>query len=112
MTSTIAGQKSALLNIDHDGSNPSIRVDLKGTVELIPEPDPVAPVVDNDQPTITTPTPGGLTSPDFLNTKLNNANPKNPTSLQFGPDGNLYVAERDGYIWEYEVTRTNTNTYA
>jgi len=112
MTSTIAGQKSALLNIDHDGSNPSIRVDLKGTVELIPEPDPVAPVVDNDQPIITTPTPGGLTSPDFLNTKLNNANPKNPTSLQFGPDGNLYVAERDGYIWEYEVTRTNTNTYA
>lgn len=105
MTSTIAGQKSAQLTIDHDGSNPSIRVDLKGTVILPSAPDPVI----DDDPII--PTPGGLTTPDFLQTKLNGASPKNPTSLQLGPNGNLYVAERDGDIWEYEVTRTNTNTY-
>ena len=30
MSSTIAGQKSAQLAIDHDGSNPTIRVDLNG----------------------------------------------------------------------------------
>lgn len=105
MTSTIAGQKEAQLSIEHDGSNPTLRVDLKGTVELAPEPEPEDPV---DNPNLVTPTPGGLTAPDFLNTKLQNANPKNPTSLQIGPNGNLYVAERDGYIWEYEVTRTNT----
>ena len=109
MTSTIAGQKEALLNIEHDGSNPTIRVELKGTVELVPEPDPQTPIVIND-PVV--PTPGGLTSPDFHNTKLKNVNLKNPTSLQIGPNGNLYVAERDGYIWEFEVARTNTNTYA
>ena len=109
MTSTIAGQKEAQLSIEHDGSNPTLRVDLKGTVELAPEPEPEDPV---DNPNLVTPTPGGLTAPDFLNTKLQNANPKNPTSLQIGPNGNLYVAERDGYIWEYEVTRTNTNTYS
>ena len=105
MTSTIAGQKEAQLSIEHDGSNPTLRVDLKGTVELAPEPEPEDPV---DNPNLVTPTPGGLTAPEFLNTKLQNANPKNPTSLQIGPNGNLYVAERDGYIWEYEVTRTNT----
>ena len=109
MTSTIAGQKEAQLSIEHDGSNPTLRVNLKGTVELAPEPEPEDPV---DNPNLVTPTPGGLTAPDFLNTKLQNANPKNPTSLQIGPNGNLYVAERDGYIWEYEVTRTNTNTYS
>jgi len=107
MASTIAGQKAAQLAIEHDGSNPTIRVDLKGTVELAPEPEPDDP--DPNDPVV--PNPGGLTSPDFHKTKLNNANPKNPTSLQFGPDGNLYVSERDGFIWEYEVDRTGTNTY-
>lgn len=110
VTSTIAGQKSAQLVIDHDGSNPTIRVDLKATVTLVPEP--VEPTeVDPTTPTTGGPTPGGLTQPDFLKTKLNNANPKNPTSLQFGPNGNLYVSERDGFIWEYEIDRTSTNTY-
>lgn len=109
MSSTIAGQKTAQLTIEHDGSNPTIRVDLKGTVELAPEPLP--PVDDPSTPAPNPPTPGGLTSPDFLQSKLAGANPKNPTSLQFGPNGNLYVAERDGHIWEYEVERNNTNNY-
>ena len=69
MTSTIAGQKTGQLNIEHDGSNPTIRVALKGTVELVPEPEPDAPVND-DTPVVAT--PGGLTSPDFHKTKLNN----------------------------------------
>ena len=73
MTSTIAGQKEAQLSIEHDGSNPTLRVDLKGTVELAPEPEPEDPV---DNPNLVTPTPGGLTAPDFLNTKLQNVIPK------------------------------------
>ncbi len=107
MASTIAGQKNAQLALDHDGSNPTIRVALTGTVQLAPQNNPLP-----DDPAAPAPTNGGLTAPDFLTTKLNNATPKNPTSLQFGPNGNLYVAERDGFIWEYEVERTNTNTYA
>jgi len=30
---------------------------------------------------------------------------KNPTSLDFGPDGKLYVAQQDGIIWQYTVSR-------
>ena len=29
----------------------------------------------------------------------------NPTSLQFGPNGKLYVSQQDGIIWEFTVTR-------
>jgi len=35
---------------------------------------------------------------------------KNPTSLDFGPDGKLYVAQQNGTIWQYTVTRNNANT--
>ena len=33
------------------------------------------------------------------------ANINNPTSLDFGPNNKLYVAQQDGVIWEYEVSR-------
>ncbi len=36
----------------------------------------------------------------------------NPTSLQFGPDGKLYVAEQGGLIDVYTVARTGANAYA
>jgi len=35
-----------------------------------------------------------------------------PTSLQFGPDGRLYVAEQDGTIRVYGVTRNGKDSYA
>ncbi len=116
MTSSIAGQKTAMLTIDHDGSNPSIRVNLKGAVTLPPviPPTPIDPVDDDTQPDDNNqPNNNGpkLTAPDFLNTKLTGANPKKPTSLQFGPDGHLYVSERDGYIYQYQINRTKQNTY-
>ena len=31
----------------------------------------------------------------------------NPTSIDFGPDGKLYVSQQDGTLWRYEVTRDN-----
>ena len=34
----------------------------------------------------------------------------NPTSLEIGPDGRLYVSQQNGIIYAYEVTRTNTTT--
>jgi N-acetylneuraminic acid mutarotase len=35
-----------------------------------------------------------------------------PTSLQFGPDGRLYVAQQDGAIKVYEVARNGKDSYA
>src|SRR6478672_9374257 len=34
-----------------------------------------------------------------------------PTSLQFGPDGRLYVAQQNGLIRAYTIARTGPNTY-
>ena len=36
----------------------------------------------------------------------------NPTSLQFGPDGRLHVAQEDGFIRAYTVVRNGPNAYA
>lgn len=36
----------------------------------------------------------------------------NPTSLQFGPDGRLYVAQQDGLIKAYTVVRKGPSDYA
>ncbi len=35
-----------------------------------------------------------------------------PTSIQFGPDGKLYVAQQDGLIKVYEVTKNGKDDYA
>ncbi len=36
----------------------------------------------------------------------------NPTSLQFGPDGRLYVSQQDGTLYAYTVARNGANDYA
>jgi large repetitive protein len=36
---------------------------------------------------------------------------QNPTSLQFGPDGRLYVAQQNGYIKAYTIEKENNGTY-
>ncbi len=41
----------------------------------------------------------------FGSSGLVGANINNPTSLDFGPNGKLYVSQQDGTIWEYDVTR-------
>jgi hypothetical protein len=35
----------------------------------------------------------------------------NPTSLELGPDGRLYVSQQNGMIYAYEITRTSTPAY-
>ncbi len=92
LNSSVAGNKTAQVSVEHDGSNPTLKADVVATVK---------------EPTTGTPT----VEPKFLYTKLNNANPTKPTSIQFGPNGNLYVAGRDGEIYEYEVNRNGKNNY-
>ncbi|WKX75859.1 hypothetical protein [Zobellia laminariae] len=41
----------------------------------------------------------------FNATGLNGENLNNPTSLDFGPNGKLYVSQQDGTIFEYTVLR-------
>ncbi len=36
----------------------------------------------------------------------------NPTSLQFGPDGRLYVAEQGGLIKAFTIGRNGSNSYS
>jgi N-acetylneuraminic acid mutarotase len=48
----------------------------------------------------------------FSKSSLAGETSASPTSLQFGPDGRLYVAQQDGAIKVYEVTRNNKDSYA
>ena len=50
-----------------------------------------------------------LIAQNFSVSSLQGENLKSPTSLQFGPDGRLYVAQQDGLILAYTIQR-NTNT--
>jgi hypothetical protein len=43
---------------------------------------------------------------------LAGASSSSPTSLQFGPDGRLYVAQQDGIIKIYTIQRNSANHYA
>ncbi|MFL5767112.1 MAG: kelch repeat-containing protein [Actinomycetota bacterium] len=47
----------------------------------------------------------------FGKSLLHLSNSVNPTSLQFGPDGRLYVSRFDGAIDVYDITRTAANDY-
>ncbi|MEM7255752.1 MAG: choice-of-anchor D domain-containing protein [Pseudomonadota bacterium] len=96
LNSSVAGNKTATVSIEHDGSNPNLKADLTAKIVVPEEPD------NNNGP---------ATEPSFLYTKLKNASPSKPTSLDFGPNGNLYVSGRDGEIYEYEVTRSGKNNY-
>ncbi len=47
----------------------------------------------------------------FGKSQLSGATSAKPTSLQFGPDGRLYVAQQTGLIKAYGVARTGANQY-
>lgn len=48
---------------------------------------------------------------NFSATGLNGVSITNPTSLDFGPDGRLYVAVQSGEIYAYTVQRQSANSY-
>ncbi|WP_170226046.1 malectin domain-containing carbohydrate-binding protein [Robertkochia marina] len=50
---------------------------------------------------------GFAQAPSWGATGLLNENLNNPTSLDFGPNGKLYVSQQDGIIYEYTVERNN-----
>ncbi|MFO7763705.1 MAG: choice-of-anchor D domain-containing protein [Wenzhouxiangellaceae bacterium] len=48
----------------------------------------------------------------FSDSKLGSASLSNPTSLQFGPDGRLYVAQQDGTVKAFTVVRNAASDYS
>jgi len=54
-------------------------------------------------PRLAVPVAAADTAIGFGKSLLGQASPQNPTSLQFGPDGRLYVAQADGTILVYSV---------
>ena len=89
METNILGNKSASAEIFHDGNNGSLVVELEGNV-VAPDAIPV----------------------NFSVSTLNtSAQINRGTSLQFGPDDKLYVAEMDGVIKVFNVTRGGKNNY-
>lgn len=80
------GPAAGTLSITHDGANTPLALALEGD---------------------------GVTSfpVGFGKSTLAGTNLLNPTSLQFGPDGRLYVAQRDGRIKVHTLQRTGANAY-
>lgn len=80
------GAEAATLDITHSGDNSPTQVDLTGDGT-------------ND------------VSPAFSAAGLSGEQSGNPTSLEFGPDGRLYVAQQNGTIYAYTVQRNNESDY-
>jgi N-acetylneuraminic acid mutarotase len=81
-----SGQKSAALEVTHSGANSPLSVPLSGS--------------------------GTTTTVGFGTTSLVGETSDSPTSLQFGPDGRLYVAQFNGLIKVYNVQRNGPNSYS
>ena len=87
---TATGTRSARLSVTHSGSSSPLVIPLTGTAT----------------------TPTSTTNPPFGRSILSGTTVTAPTSLQFGPDGRLYVAQMDGSIKVLTVTRNAANNYA
>lgn len=93
------GTRVATLSLTHTGVGGTLSVPVSGTASPPPT----------------------VVGPSFSRSTLEGAGVSAPTSLQFGPDGRLYVAQMDGTIkaltvarsapGRYEVTATETLTH-
>ena len=88
MSGATLGFKAADVLISHDGNNPALETKFAGQV-VKPESVPI----------------------NFGKSTLNKVSTTRATSLQFGPDGKLYVAEMDGTILVFAVVRNGKNNY-
>jgi len=84
-TPSDAQPKAATLEITHNGSNSPMTVDLVGE--------------------------GASDVPVGFGVSGLGVNLGNPTSLDFGPDGRLYVSQQNGEIEAFELTRNGENDY-
>lgn len=84
---TVLGGKSATLAIPHSGSNSPLLLPLSG--------------VAIDSHTIS-----------FGKSTLSGTSSSSPTTLQFGPDGRLYVGQQNGQIKIYTIEKIGENNYA
>ncbi|MBX2836260.1 MAG: choice-of-anchor D domain-containing protein, partial [Gammaproteobacteria bacterium] len=88
MSGAALGHKAADVLISHDGNNPALETKFAGQV-VKPQNVPI----------------------NFGKSTLNNVSTERATSLQFGPDGKLYVAELDGTIHVFGIVRNAKNNY-
>jgi N-acetylneuraminic acid mutarotase len=86
-TPASTGVKSASLSVTHSGGNSPMSIPLTG--EGVSS-QPIA----------------------FSKSSLAGETSSQPTSLQFGPDGKLYVAQQNGVIKVYGVARNGKDSYA
>ena len=90
---TVQQAEIGTLTIDHTGINSPTTVSLAGNG--IPMGAPVTPSFSSQQ-----------VDPDIFGSNLNQ-----PTTLDWGPDGMLYVAQQNGQIYQYEVVRNGPANY-
>ncbi|MGQ7845462.1 choice-of-anchor D domain-containing protein [Granulosicoccus sp. 3-233] len=89
MATDTVGFRSAQVEIFHDGNNGALELDLEGTV-VTPQSVPV----------------------NFSLSELNTSQQiTRGTTLQFGPDGKLYVGEMAGPIHVFDITRNGKDNY-
>lgn len=69
-------------------------------------------VLDNSAACGISSAPATGSDPSFAAKPLEGASSFHPTSLQFGPDGRLYVAQQDGLIKAYTIARSGSEGYA
>lgn len=83
---TDASTKTALISLPHSGENSPLTINLSGAgVSEVPI--------------------------SFGKSSLEGEDASRPTSLQFGPDGRLYVAQQDGLLKIYTIERVAANDY-
>jgi hypothetical protein len=87
---TATGTRSANLAVTHSGAGSPLVVPLSGTAAL----------------------QSGGNNPPFSRSLLSGAGVVAPTSLQFGPDGRLYVAQQDGAIKALTIGRIAAHQYS
>ncbi len=86
-TPTSTGDKEAILELTHTGANTPLLIPLAGTGA-------------NDIPI------------SFGKSVLSGTSLTNPTTLQFGPDGRLYVGQQDGLLSIFSIARNGVNNYS